>query len=214
MLRMLYPDDPRQRHDTMARDLLVVGLLVLLAWCGWQVHALIDDVRVVTDAVQGAGNSVQSGFGSAADAVAGLPVVGSELAQALAAAGDASGGNVVDLAASGDAAIGQVATLLGWLAFGVPALILLSLFVPVRVTQVRRLRCARAVLRLDDDPERHRLLAMRAAFGLPLDHLVQYTTDPFGDLIRGEHQALVAALLADSGLALPRPGVAGPAIGS
>jgi hypothetical protein len=203
MVDSLYPSEPRQRTRTILRDLLVLGILVLLAWCGWQVHARIDDIRVVTDAIQGAGSSVQDGFGSAASAVSGIPVVGSELSQALQAAGGASGGNVVDLAVAGDHAIGRVAAIMGWLVFAVPAVILLVLYLPLRVGQVRRLRCARGVLFLDDDPERQRVLAMRAAFALPLDHLAKYTNDPFGDLVRGDHDALVTALLADSGLAHP-----------
>jgi len=203
MVESLYPSEPRQRTETILRDLLVLGLLVLLGWCGWQVHARIDDLRVVTDAIRGAGSSVQDGFGSVAGAVGGIPVVGSDLAGALQAAGSASGGNVVDLAASGDHAIGHVALVIGWLVFLVPAVILLALYLPMRIGQIRRLGCARRVFLVDDDPERRRLLAMRAAFALPLDHLVQYTRDPFGDLLRGDHDALVTALLADSGLALP-----------
>jgi hypothetical protein len=50
------------------------------------------------------------------------------------------------------------------------------------------------------DPERRRLLAMRAAFGLPFRELLPYTRDPFGDLARGDYDALIAAARADAGL--------------
>ncbi len=204
MVESWYPSEPRQRRNTIVRDAIVLAILVCVAWFGWQVHVRIDDLRVVTDAIQGAGHSVQNGFGSAAGAVNGIPVVGQDLANALQAAGSASGGNVADLAVSGDHAIGQVATIIGWLVFGIPAVVLLALYLPMRIAQIRRLGCARRVYLVDDDdPERRRLLAMRAAFALPLDHLVEYTKDPFGDLMRGKHDALVSALLADAGLALP-----------
>ena len=42
---------------------------------------------------------------------------------------------------------------------------------------------------------------MRAAMSLPVDHLLDYTDDPIGDLVRGDLNALVEALLADAGLA-------------
>jgi hypothetical protein len=205
MVQAWYPTERRQRRNTVIRDVLVVLALVFLAWCGWEVHSRVEELRVVTDAIAGAGQSVQNGFGSAADTVNGIPVVGQDLANALQAAGSASGGNVVDLAATGDHAIGQVARILGLLTFAVPTVILLVLYLPMRIAQIRRLSCARRVYLVDDNPERHRLLAMRAAFSLPLDHLLDYTSDPFGDLLRGQHDALVDALLADSGLALPTP---------
>lgn len=68
---------------------------------------------------------------------------------------------------------------------------------------------ARALTGIDlADPERARLLAMRAAFGLPFRELLPYTKDPFGDLAEGRYDALVRAALADVGLepkALPAP---------
>jgi len=52
-----------------------------------------------------------------------------------------------------------------------------------------------------DSVERRQLLAMRAAISLPADHLLKYSPDPMGDLVRGDYDALVKALLADAGLA-------------
>lgn len=200
----LYPTEPRQRRSTVVRDVLVTLALLLLAWLGRRVYVLVDDLRAVTDAVQDAGSSVQSGFGSAAELVAGTPVVGDDIAGALEAAGAASGGNVIELALTGDTAIHRLALVLGILTFLIPAAIVLVLYVPVRIAQVRRLRAALLVYRDEHDPERRRLLALRAALSLPVDDLVAFTRDPIGDLIRGDHDALVTALLADSGLA-PAP---------
>lgn len=197
----LYPSEKRQRRTTIARDVLMVASLALLAWLGRRVYLLVDDLRSVTDAVQGAGSSVQSGFGSAAEVLAGTPLVGDELAGALEAAGTASGGNIVELALTGDTAIHRLALALGLLTFAVPAAIVVVLYLPVRVAQIRRLRAAGMVYREAYDPERRRLLAMRAALSLPIDDLVEYTQDPIGDLVRGDHDALVTALLADAGLA-------------
>ena len=143
----LYPSERRQQRATMVRDALVVASIALLAWLGRRVYLLVDDLRSVTDAVQGAGSSVQSGFGSAADVLSGTPLVGDELAGALEAAGATSGGNIVELALTGDTAIHRLALALGLLTFAVPAAIVVVLYLPVRVAQIRRLRAARLVYR-------------------------------------------------------------------
>lgn len=196
----LYPTEPRQRRTTMVRDALVVLTLVLLAWLGRRVYRLVDDLRSVTDAVQDSGSSVQGGFSAAADVLAAAPLVGDDLAGALEAAGAASGGNIVELALTGDTAIHRLALALGILTFALPAVLVVVLYAPVRVAQARRLRAALLAYREPHDPERRRLLAMRAALSLPVDDLVEYTDDPMGDLLRGDHDALVTALLADAGL--------------
>jgi hypothetical protein len=201
-----YPSAARQRSAVIVKDLLVAVALLALAWLGSRVYTVVGRVGVITDALASAGSSVQGGLQSAADAVASVPLVGDSLQSALSTAGDASGGNVVDLAAAGARAIHHVALLLGVLTFAIPAFVLLVLYVPLRVAQTRRLRAARLVYRDEHDPQRRQLLAMRAVVGLPVDHLLQFTDDPVGDLIAGRTDALVAALLDDAGLApLPAP---------
>lgn len=201
----LYPGEPRRRRNTVLRDVLVVAALAVLAWAGRRVYELVDGVRSVTDAARDAGLSVQDGFDSAADVVSGTPVIGADLASALQSAGAQSGGNVVELALTGDTALHRLALALGWLTFLVPAAFLLVLYVPIRVGQIRRLRACSTVYRDEHDPERRRLLAMRAAMSLPVDHLLDFTDDPIGDLVRGDLDALVEALLAEAGLAPTAP---------
>ena len=202
-----YPSEPRQRRTTITRDVLVVATLALLAWLGRRVFLLVDRLSAVTDAVNDAGSAVQNGFGAAANALDGTPLIGDEIASALQIAGSESGGNVVALALTGDTAIHRLALALGWLTFLVPAGFLLVLYLPMRLAQTRRLRASRRAYRDEHDPERRRLLATRAAMSLPVDHLLQYSDDPIGDLMRGEHDRLVEALLADAGLA-PLPAAA------
>ena len=67
------------------------------------------------------------------------------------------------------------------------------------VRQVRQLTAASRVLR-EPAGERRRLLAMRAAFGLPYGQLLRYTNDPIGDLAADRYEPLVEAVLEDAGL--------------
>ena len=196
----LYPEAPRPRASRIIRDLVIIAMLGFLAWIGHEVYQRVDSVGVVASGVTSAGTSVQGGFDRAADAVDSLPVVGKKLAQALGTSGDATGGNVADLGRTGEKAIRDVARLAGLATFLIPALLLLGLTLPGRIRGIRQMGEAQQLLVDDGSPERERLLAMRAAFGLPVDVLLEYTPDPIGDLGRGDHGRLLDALYAESGL--------------
>ena len=93
----------------------------------------------------------------------------------------------------------QLADILGLVTFALPALLLLSQWLPGRTAQIRKQKEAAVVLADGPSPERRRLLAMRAAFSLPYGHLLRYTEDPIGDLEDGRYDALVAAALEEQG---------------
>ena len=209
MALKLYPDVPRRRNERIARDMAILAMLLFLAWMGREVYQRVDSITVVASGVTTAGESVQGGFADVADAVGGLPVVGDRLSEALTTSGDATGGNVAALGQQGEDAIHDTARLVGGLTFAIPAALLLGLTLPGRIRLVRQLGEARQLLVDDGNPERQRLMAMRAAFALPVDHLLEYTADPIGDLMAGNHAALLDALFAEAGLVRGGPG-AGP----
>ena len=197
----LYPDLPAARTRVIVRDVAVVLLLAFFVWCGFKVHDVVDQLSSLALGVQEAGTSVQGGFASAAEAVDGVPLVGQPLGEALNAAGSGTGGNVASLGQSGADALHLLARTLGLATALLPAIVLLVVVVPRRLRGVREMSAARLVSAVDPiDPERRRLLAMRAAFGLPFRDLLPYTRDPFGDLVAGRYDALVAAALAEVGL--------------
>jgi hypothetical protein len=199
----LYPELRRPRYRALVGDLVAITLLVIFAWAGFKVHGAVDKLAVLGEGVQASGGVVQDGFDSAADAVDGTPVVGDELADGLRSAGEGSGGEVVELGEQGEEGAHDLANVLGFVTFALPALIVLVIWLPGRVSQVKRLRAASQVLRDGDTEERRRLLAMRAAFSLPYGQLLAYTRDPLGDLEDGRYDALVAAAMEDAGLRPP-----------
>ena len=201
----LYPDVPAKRRSTILRDLILLGLVVLFAWMGIKVHDVVNELAVLGSGVKEAGLSVQSGFNSAAGAVGGIPFVGDRLSGALESAGQGSGGNVAALGQSGVDKVHQLALLLGFIVFALPTLIVVLIMVPPRIRQIRQLGAANAALVDTHDPERRRLLAMRAAFGLSYLTLLGYTKDPLGDLAAGRYDPLVAAALDDVGIRRPPP---------
>lgn len=196
----LYPDVPAKRRSTIIRDLALLALLVLFAWLGYRVEHTVSGLVVLGSGVKEAGLSVQNGFGSAAGAVNGIPLVGGSLADALNSAGQGSGGNVASLGQQGEDRVHRLALTLGLLVFLLPALLVLLVMAPARIRQIRQLTAARAVLVDTHDTERRRLLAMRAAFGLSYGTLLGHTRDPLGDLADGRYDRLVAAALDDAGV--------------
>jgi hypothetical protein len=201
----LYPELRGPKSRALLGDLVAITLLVVFAWTGLKVHGAVDRLAVLGEGVQASGGAVVDGFESAADAVDGTPIVGGEIADGMRSAGEGSGGDVVELGEQGEEGAHDLAIVLGVVTFGLPALIVLAVWLPGRVGQIRRLRAASQVLGDQKTSERRRLLAMRAAFSLPYGQLLAYTPDPLGDLASERYDALVAAALEDAGLRAPAP---------
>jgi hypothetical protein len=199
----LYPDTADDRGRAVAKDALVLLTLFVLAWLALKVHDTVDKLAVLGTGVHDSGEAVQNGFGAAADAVSGVPVVGGEMGDALRDAGEGTGGEVADAGQAGEDRVHDLANLLGFLFFALPASILLVTTLPGRIRQVRELNAVERLLDVTSE-ERRRLIAMRAAFSLPARELARHTKDTIGDLAAGNHDPLIAAAFDDAGLALGR----------
>ncbi|HKP20312.1 MAG TPA: hypothetical protein VJT68_02275 [Thermoleophilaceae bacterium] len=195
----LYPDTADDRGRAVARDALVIVTLIVLAWLGLKVHDTVDKLAVLGTGVHDSGQVVQDGFDKAADAVDGVPVVGGDLGDAMRDAGEGTGGNVAQAGADGEERVHDLANLLGFLMFAVPASILLVLTVPGRIRQIRELNATDRLLDVSTE-DRRRLVAMRAAFSLPAADLARHTRDPIGDLAAGHYDPLIDAAYDEAGL--------------
>jgi hypothetical protein len=195
----LYPDTADDRGRAVARDALVILTLIVLAWVGLKVHDTVDKLAVLGSGVHDSGAAVQSGFDSAADAADGIPVVGGQVADALRGAGEGTGGKVAQAGSDGEERVHDLANLLGFLMFAIPATILLVLTLPGRIRQIRELNAADRLLDVSTE-DRRRLVAMRAAFSLPATELARHTRDPIGDLAAGHYDALIDAAYDEAGL--------------
>ena len=195
----IYPDTHDDRGRAVARDALTILTLIVLAWLALKVHDTVDKLAVLGSGVRDSGEAVQSGFGAAADAVSGIPVVGGDVGDALRDAGKGTGGNVADAGQAGEDRVHDLANLLGILFFALPASILLVTTLPGRIRQVRDLNAANRLLDTSSE-ERRRLIAMRAAFSLPARELARHTKDPIGDLAAGRYDPLIDAAYDEAGL--------------
>ena len=195
-----YPTVREAFVATVIRDVAVVVAVLAFIACGIKVHDTVDKLAVLGTGVADAGGAVKSGFGSAADGVHDVPIVGGPLSDGLRSAGSGAGNPVEDAGHQGEQSAHDLATLLGVLTAAIPALLLLGNVLPGRIAQIRALTVASKVLRDPADPARRELIAQRAAFGLPYGTLLRYTRDPLGDLETGRLDPLVAAALEDAGM--------------
>jgi len=196
----LYPEIPQRRNQVIARDIAIVGAVLAFAFIGYRVFGAVDRIGVLGTGVTDAGNSVQGALDSAANSISGVPVVGDSLANALGGVGAATGGNAAELGRAGTSAVHRLAVLLGLLTFLLPTGVLLGFTVPGRISGALELHAAHVAIGDLSTPERRRLLATRAAYGLPYRTLQQFTNDPLGDLEAGRYDALVEAALNEAGL--------------
>jgi hypothetical protein len=195
----IYPDTPDDRGRAVARDALTILTLIVLAWLGLKVHDTVDKLAVLGTGVHDSGQAVQSGFEKAADAADAIPVVGGDVSGALRDAGEGTGGNVAQAGTDGEQRVHDLANLLGFVMFAVPASILLVLTVPGRIRQVRNLNATDRLLDVSTE-DRRRLVAMRSAFSLPATDLARHTRDPLGDLAAGRYDPLIDAAYDEAGL--------------
>lgn len=195
----LYPDTADDRGRAVARDALTILTLIVLAWIALKVHDAVDKLAVLGTGVRDTGEAVNSGFEAAGDAVSGVPVVGGELGDALRDAGSGTGGEVADAGRAGEERVHDLADLLGFLMFALPASILVVLTLPGRIRQIRELNAVQRLLDVTSE-ERRRLVAMRAAFTLPARALARHTKDPIGDLAAGRYDPLIEAAYDEAGL--------------
>lgn len=141
-------------------------------------------------------------FGDAATQAAQVPGLGEQLRRPF----DAASGSLGDLVATADrqaATIERLATVSGWLVFGIPVATVLLVWLPRRVRFVRR---ARAAQRFIDGAPDLDLFALRAMANQPMHVLAAISDDPVRAWRSGDRQvidALAAVELRQAGLTVP-----------
>lgn len=198
-----YADAPARRSRQLTGDVLV--LLWCLVWVavGVAAHQAVSSLVQPTLALAGGADRTAEQLGRGGDGVAGIPLVGDEVATPLRAAADA----VADISSSTTRLaeqVGDLALLVGVLVPLTPVAVVLLLWLAVRLRWARRAGAATALVEAGAD---HQLFALRALTSQPLTRLAAVSADPVGDWRRGDPDvtARLAALELD-GLGL-RPAV-------
>lgn len=178
------------------RTLDVVVLLWVVAWIGMGIY-VGRDIRQLTQVPRTAASTgrVLGDVAASLRHLAGLPLVGSQVAPLAARAG-AEARSIQETGRTTDESIRELSVLLGIAVAVAPTAPLLALFVPLRVSQEREARAfRRETRRKAGDPVFEAFLARRAAEHLPYHRLREISADPWRDIQRGDVRALADAEL-------------------
>ncbi len=200
----LYPAAARPLRATIAADVVVLLLLAVLAVLGTQVHDAVDQLAQIGEGVEEAGGSIRSAFDTAADGVDGLPLVGGDLAGILRNAGESTAGRAIDAGREGQEGVHDLAALLGWVTFAVPALLVAARPTSPAASPRSATSPPPPARSRPRSPATSAWWPSAPPSPLPYADLLRHSGDPFGDLARGHYAPLVAAALEHGGMRAPR----------
>lgn len=185
-------------HRTI-RTIDVVLVCWLLLWCaiGYTVGRTVNGLSGLSDGVIGAGQGVSDAAGALTD-LTDVPLVGGSV-EAIADRIDALGQGTVQKAEASKDVIFNASLLLGLLIALAPSAPPLAVWLVIRSPLARdRRRIGRS---LDaDEAGLEGYLALRAATRYSYARISSVTTDPWGDLQAGRHEALASIELGRLGL--------------
>ncbi|GAB3499016.1 hypothetical protein GCM10027440_53380 [Nocardiopsis coralliicola] len=202
----LYADRPVRLCVQVAADLLLIAWTLFWWSTATGVHASVDGLGDSGALMAAAGDDVDEHMSAAADTVRDVPVAGDALSVPFTSVGEA-GTSLSDAGRSFQDSVAEVALAAGILAFVLPALIAVLLWVP---TRGRWIRAASAAVRLDalGTGARDRLLALRALASVRPSKLLAAGGDPAAAWQQGDADAIrtLAGLERHRlGLRAPRP---------
>lgn len=198
----LYAEHRGRMLGQLAADLFMIGWIVVWALVGLATERTIDAIAAPLRTTRERAAQLADQVRQAAEQAGQLPGVGAELRKPF----DGTADQVQGLIGSVEqqiAAIDRAATLLGWLVFSIPVVILLVIWLPARIRFVRRARASQHFIDAEADLD---LFALRAMTSQPMHVIARISDDPVAAWRRGDRaviDALAAVELRRSGLRPP-----------
>jgi hypothetical protein len=198
----IYSEIPARRARQLTGDFWLVAWWALSVWMAMRVNDLVMNLAAPGRAINEGATNLAASIDSAGESLGGVPLVGETLSQPF----DAMSAATRFIAAAGQAQVDAVAALATFLSI---ALILLavvplaSLWIPMRISFIRRASAARRFVDATEDLD---LFALRAMARQPLHVLARIDADPVGAWRRGDPRvihALATLELRDEGIRPP-----------
>lgn len=186
----------------LVADLFVVVWVVVWWFVGRATKHTVDAIATPARRSGDAARQLRDQIEQAAEQTSRVPGLGAELRKPF----DGAVVSLQDVISAADdqvASVERAGQLLGWLAFGIPVVLLLVIWLPVRVRFFLRARAARRFLDAEADLD---LFALRAMVGQPMHVIARISDDPVAAWRRGDREvihALAAVELRRSGLEPP-----------
>jgi hypothetical protein len=199
----IWSELPAMRLKEQVADLATLLWVVFWGNVVWQLFQFLTGFAEAGRAVQAGGRSMVQSGRNLGDALAGMPLVGSQVRDITRDAFAGAGQPLSDFGTELEQFIFVVAIVLTLVLALVTIAPWLLRYLPWRWGRWRRMRAAHRVVRTAPkaaDAAIERALAMRAVSRLDYSTLLEYTPDPLGDWTTGRHDRLARAELASVGL--------------
>lgn len=183
-----YSEIPARRTRQIAGDVWLVAWSALWIWAAVRLYDLVMNLAAPGLAVSSSATDLADRFDDAGAAVGQVPLIG----DALQSPFDGMGGAATAIADAGQASADAVGLLARFLAVALAVLGIASwamVWVPIRITFIRRATAARRFLDSTDDLD---LFALRAMARQPLHLLARISDDPAGAWRRGDREVISA----------------------
>src|SRR5436305_5125724 len=203
---MLYPDLARARLGYVVADLAAVLWVAAWLYAGDLVYHAVMTLSTLANGVIAAGQQVNDAVSHVQHAVGSLPLVGPALSGDLNPLHGVPHA-VVTTGYQGLQAIHHLALLLGVVVAGVPLLVVVLIYFPLRRRKARGFRSLARIVRqpgANAVAATMQVLAARALYTLPYDRLLRYSRDPIGEWREGRYYNLARAAMAEEGLDVQR----------
>lgn len=169
----LYAEKPFRFARQLFADLFVVTWTVAWIWLGHRVFELIMKLAAPGRKMEDAGNGLADNLADAQSKADGIPLVGDKLGIPFGKAAEAAR-SLAEAGQGQQDVVHDLALILGWAIGGIPILLALVLWLPLRVRWVRTASAASRLRRRRGGVE---LLALRALTSAPLRRLATLPDD-------------------------------------
>jgi hypothetical protein len=191
------------RLKEQVADLATLAWVVFWGGVVWQLFRFLVGFQDAGRTIRAGGETAIKSGRDLGDALAGMPLVGTQVHDLARDAGSGVGQPLSDFGTQLEEFIFVVALVLALLLALVTLVPWLYRYLPWRWARLQRVRAAHRAIRTAHDlgdADVARILALRAVTRLDYSTLLEYSADPLGDWAEGRHDRLARAELASVGL--------------
>lgn len=169
-----YAETPVRRSRQIAADVIAAFALLCCYWVGTTVHDLTAELAAPGRSLESGGAALAERMTDAGAAASDVPLVGDSLREPFDQASEA-GRSIEEAGVKQQEVVETLALTLGWVTGGIPALVVLVLWVPKRLRFARRAGYAQQLVRSGAGLD---VFAFRALARQPISKLAKLSKDP------------------------------------
>ncbi|GHJ45367.1 hypothetical protein Cs7R123_27090 [Catellatospora sp. TT07R-123] len=182
----LYAEKPWRFTRQIVADMAAIVWSAVWIWAAVTLYHLVQKLAVPGQKLESAGGSLAADLTSVQDRARGIPLVGDQVSAPFGNAAKAAG-TIAEAGRDQQDAVGSLATALAWLTAGIPVLMALVLWLPLRMSWIRAASTAAKLRRYEGGSE---LLALRALATAPLRRVASLDSTVVAGWRRGDTAAI------------------------